>query len=120
MGSSPNGKSRIPSSSLPPLRVGRAFFAGRLPSRDDPNDVLAGTVAVTDDEHAKRGTEAQQHEAILVVRVIGDMHDPAMFVQKGRPGFIEGDALFLPVRPVLGGVPFEPELVRHNHSVPTS
>src|SRR5438477_10153166 len=91
MGSSPSGKSRILSSSLPPLRVSRAFFAGRLPSRDDPNDVLAGAVAVTDDEQAKRGTEGQQYEPILVVRVIGVMHDPAMLVQKGGPGFIEGD-----------------------------
>src|SRR5437763_14681912 len=86
MGSSASGESRIPFSSLPSLRVGRAFFAGRLASRDDANNVLAGAVAVTDDEQAKRGTEAQQHEAILVVGVIGVLHDSAMLVQRCASG----------------------------------
>ena len=64
-------------------------------------------ITVTDNEGAKRRAQAQKHEAILVVGMVGVVDEQGMIVKEDRLSFLERNAMLALIEATLSGVPVE-------------
>src|SRR5437879_2607968 len=92
---------------MPPRVVLLALDLGRLPCRNDTDDVVMCAVRMDDDEHSKGGAQAEQNEPIFIPGVIGIVEEASVLVTKDRPGFLECDPMLALILGVLPMVPLE-------------
>src|SRR5205807_1279841 len=98
---------------MPPRVVLLALDLGRLPCRNDTDDVVVCAVRMDDDKHSKGGAQAEQNEPIFIPGVVGIVEEASVLVSKDRPGFLEGDPMLALILGVLPMVPLEPGCRHH-------
>jgi len=92
---------------MPPRVVLLALDLGRLPCRNDADDVVLCAVRMDDDKHSKGGAQAEQNEPIFIPGVVGIVEEASVLVSKDRPGFLECDPMLALILGVLPMVPLE-------------
>ena len=93
---------------MPPRVVLLALDLGRLPCRNDANDVVVCAVRVHDDKHSKGRAQAEQNEPIFVPGMVGIVEKEGVLVSEDGPGFLECDPMLALILGVLPMVPLEP------------
>src|SRR5437016_5928580 len=78
---------------MPPRVVLLALDLGRLPCRNDTDDVVVSAVRMDDDKHSKGSAQAEQNEPIFIPGVVGIVKEASVLVSKDGPGFLECDPM---------------------------
>ena len=68
---------------MPPRVVLLALDLGRLPCRNDTDDVVVCAVGMDDDQHSKGGAQAEQNEPLFIPGVVGIVEEASVLVSKG-------------------------------------
>src|SRR6266480_1332894 len=92
---------------MPPRVVLLALDLGRLPCRNDTDDVVVCAVRMDDDKHSKGSAQAEQNEPIFIPGVVGIVKEASVLVSKDGPGFLECDPMLALILGVLPMVPLE-------------
>src|SRR5438094_9084040 len=78
---------------MPPRVVLLALDLGRLPCRNDADDVVLCAVRMDDDKHSKGGAQAEQNEPIFISGMVGIVEEASVLVSKDCPGFVDCDPM---------------------------
>src|SRR5450759_1569569 len=120
MDSGPRLKSRSSFSFHPPVFILLPLEGIRSACGDQPNDLVALSVAVAHDQRPQPRAEPEQNKPVLVLRMFLVWTHQGVFVEEHRPGFLEGYPVPSTVHRRLPLVPFEAKLFHPPTSVPTS
>lgn len=83
----------------------------RLSGRNYPNNSVVLSIAVAYDQNAEFKTHAQHNKSVFVLRMVRVEKANGVLVQKYRLGFLERDAVFPYVFPILACIPLEPQVI---------
>lgn len=83
----------------------------RLSGRDDPDDGVIFSVTMANNQNAEFETHAEHDESVFVLRMVGIEETNGILIEKYRLCFLERDAMFPYVFPVLVFIPFETKVI---------
>jgi hypothetical protein len=79
----------------------------RFPGRNDPNDRVIFSVTMADHQNAEFETHAKHNESVFVLRMVRIEETNGILVKKDCLRFLERNAVFPYVFPVLVFIPFK-------------